>query len=81
MRTLKSIRERIEELQAECRRVSGLNTGVIWGGVDTRPLYAEITCLMKEYNSRSSRSVYCRGLLNRRSVCSWLIFKTKKEAS
>jgi len=66
MRTLKQIREDIESNQIEYRRVSSLNLGLIKGSTDTQKLQVEILDDIDEYNRRSARDKFERGILKKR---------------
>lgn len=64
-RTLAQIRQDIVELQAEFRRVSSLNLGVIRGWVKASAIGERIRVDRAEYNRRSKRDHYELGRLVR----------------
>jgi len=66
MRTLKQIRKNIESNQAEYRRVSALNRGLINGHTDTQDILLKICLDINEYNRRSARGKFERGILKKR---------------
>lgn len=68
MSTLNTLASKIEALQAEYRRTSGRNRGVIRGAVDTTDLGAEIERLQAEYNARAKRTMYSAGRIVPRSA-------------
>jgi hypothetical protein len=63
MKSLKQIRTEIEAAQAEYRKRANLDIGVIRGAVDTREIADRINALIAQYNARSRRDHYERGIL------------------
>jgi hypothetical protein len=63
MKTLQQLRENIEKNQMEYRRISSLNNGVIRGALDIAGIEKDINTDIAEYNARSKKTKYVRGLL------------------
>lgn len=62
-RTLRQIRADIEAGQAQGRKISALNTGVIRGATDITDIQDQILRDIAEYNRRSRRDHYYLGRL------------------
>lgn len=68
MKTLQNLASRIETLQAQYRRASALNHGVLRGAVETASLSAEIQRLQAAYNTRAKTTMYSGGRIVQRSA-------------
>ena len=70
MKTLAQLRKSIESKQAEYRKISGLNNGVISGATSTESLQSAIHDEIQTYNNRSKRDCYRGGrVVKRERTC------------